>query len=385
MKPIRRYARDHHVGSFSRSAAAVIVAICLSACGLGCSKHSQSQPATVADDGVRLKADQLRYIQIVAVDTDTQGAVIKSTGHVAYDEDHVARIAVPVSGRVAKIQAHPGDEVKASQVLAVINSPDVASAAASLAQDRAQRIQAEQAFGRAERLQASGAGTEREVQEARVNLVQAKAAEEKDVANLRILGGGSTEPNPIYNVRTPIAGTVTERHATLGGGVRSDDTTPLFVVGDLSHLWVLVDIFEQDISLVSKTAKVELTVPSYPDHVFSGEVAHVGDTVDPVTRTIHVRISMPNPDRLLKPEMFARVTVKSPTKAAVRVPVGSVLTKADKTYVFIENAPGHFVPRTVVVGARQDGWLQILSGLKEGERVVGQGGLLLDAEMTQRL
>ncbi|MBI5533623.1 MAG: efflux RND transporter periplasmic adaptor subunit [Deltaproteobacteria bacterium] len=351
----------------------------------GCSKHAQPPPAIVADEGVQLRAEQLRYITVGVVESDTQGAVIRTTGHVAYDEDHVARLAVPVSGRIAKVQARPGDEVKVGQTLAVIHSPDVAAAAASLAQDRAQRIQSEQALARSQRLLASGAGSERELQEARVNLVQAKAAEDKDVATLRVLGGGSADPSPVYNLRSPIAGTVTERHATLGGGVRSDDPTPLFVVGDLSHLWVQVDIFEQDIALVQKGARVEVTVPSYPDRVFVGAVAQIGDTVDPTTRTIHVRISMSNEDRLLKPEMFARVTVASPGRRAVRVPVGAVLTKADKTYAFVEDTPQHFVPRTVVVGARQDGSLQVLSGLKEGERVVTHGGLLLDAEMTQRL
>jgi multidrug efflux pump subunit AcrA (membrane-fusion protein) len=126
-------------------------------------------------------------------------------------------------------------------------------------------------------------------------------------------------------------------------------------------------------------------VPAYPDRTFIGEVAHVGDTVDPSTRAIHVRIAMPNAERLLKPEMYARVTLTSPGRKATRVPLGAVLTRADKTYVFVEDSPAHFAPRNVVVGARQEGTLQILSGLREGERIVMHGGLLLDAEMTQRL
>lgn len=350
-----------------------------------CSKTPQQSPSVPPDEGVSLRADQFRNVEVIAAQPDSQGAVIRTTGHVGYDEDHVARIAVPVSGRVVKLSARPGDPVKANQTLAVVNSADVAAAAANLAQDRAQRVQAEQALARAERLQGVGAGTEREVQEARVNLVQTRAAEEKDVATVRLLGGGGADPNPVYNVRSPIVGTVTERHATLGGGVKSDDDTPLFVVADLSQLWVMVDVFEQDIALVQKGAVVEVRVPAYPDRSFNGEVAAIGDTVDPSTRTISVRIAMPNPDRLLKPEMFARVTVKSPAAQALRVPVGSILTKSDKTYVFVEDAPGHFVPRPVVVGARQDGTVQVLSGLQQNERVVARGGLLLDAEMTQRL
>lgn len=154
---------------------------------------------------------------------------------------------------------------------------------------------------------------------------------------------------------------------------------------DGSRLRVLVDVFEQDVALVQKGAKVEVRVPAYPDRVFMGVVSQVGDTVEPETRAIHVRIAMMNSERLLKPEVFARVTLHSPAVTAVRVPVGAVLTKADKTYVFVEDRPQHVVARRVVVGARQDTNLQILSGLTRGERVVTKGSLLLDAEMTQRL
>jgi membrane fusion protein, heavy metal efflux system len=349
-----------------------------------CSKHVQPPPAIEADPGVQLRDDQLRYVRVGKVEADDRGAVIKTTGRVTYDEDRVARIAVPVSGRIAKLSARVGDSVPAGGTLAVLHSPDVASAAASLAQDRAQKVQAEQALARAQRLLQGGAGTEREVQEAQVNVVQARASVEKDQATLRVLGGGA-EASSVYTLRSPIAGTVTERHATLGSGVHSDDDAPLFVVADLSSLWVQVDVFEQDVALVQEGAKVEVTVPAYPERVFFGSVAHVGDTVDPATRAIRVRIAMPNAERLLKPEMYARVTVSSPGKKATHVPLGAVLTRADKTYVFVEDTPAHFTPRQVVVGARQEGSLQILSGLQEGERIVMHGGLLLDAEMTQRL
>jgi cobalt-zinc-cadmium efflux system membrane fusion protein len=352
----------------------------------GCKHDSPTTPPPpITKEGVGLDEKQTRYIDVKPAEADTVGALIKTTGRVTYDEEKVARLAVPVSGRVMKMMVQPGDRVKAGQALSIIHSPDIAAAEANLAQDRAQRIQTEQSLNRAKRLQQSGAGSDREVEEATTNLVQAKAAEEKDLATLRVLGGGVSNPSAVFNLRSPIDGTVTERHATLGGAARVEDTNPLFIVADLSRLWVLVDVFEQDIALVAKNTPVEVTVPSYPDKVFVGNVLAVGDVVDPATRTVKVRILMPNPDGFLKPEMFARVTLHSPSTAAARVPTSAVLTRADKTYLFVEDSPRHYVPREVYLGARTDQSVQILRGVKPGDQVVAKGGLLLDAEMKQRL
>ena len=328
----------------------------------------------------------MQYVEVREADEDSKGAAIITTGRIAYDEDHVARLAVPVSGRIAKVVARQGDAVKANQVLAVIHSPDVAAAAADLAQDRAQRVQADHALARAQRLVDSGAGSQREVEEARTTLDQAKAAEEKDQATLRLLGGSGGIPNPIYEVRAPIEGTVTERRATLGASARVDDASPLFVVADLRSVWVLVDVFEQDVGLVGKGAKVAITVPAYPDRTFEGEVTQIGDTVDATSRTVKVRIALPNADRMLKPEMFARVTVHAVGRGVARVPVSAVLTRADKTYVFVEDKPHHFLAREVVLGAREEEQVQVLAGVTPRiDRVVIRGGLLLDAQMSQRL
>lgn len=352
-----------------------------------CRKPVAEPPAAEARPGVAVREDQMRYVEVKEAERDALGATFHATGRVAYDEDHVARLAVPVSGRVMKLNARPGDLVKPSQTLAVIHSADVAAAEAALAGDRAQRIQAEQALKRAERLVESGSGAPREVEEARTNLAQAKAAEDKDVAMLRVLGGGMSQPNPVFQLRSPIAGTVTERHATLGGAARVEDTNPLFVIADLGHLWVLVDVYEQDLALVKRGATAEVTVPAYPDRVFKGEVAIVGDTVDPASRTVKVRIAMANDDGSLKPEMFARVTLHATGVAAARVPASSILTKADHTYVFVEDKDEarHFLPREVTLGARQEASIQVLRGVTPGDRVVARGGLLLDAEMKQRL
>ena len=193
------------------------------------------------------------------------------------------------------------------------------------------------------------------------------------------------DPSPTYQVRSPIRGTITERRASLGLGVNPGDTSPLFVVADLNTVWVLADVFEQDLALVRKGAQAQITVPAYPDKVFNGTVDRLGDTVDPSSRTVTVRIVLDNRDRLLKPEMYARVTVREPARGAMRVPMSALLTKGDASFVFVEQSPRRFVARQVIVGARDQDSIQILDGIQPGERLVTKGALLLDAEMNQKV
>ena len=351
---------------------------------LGCktpSRESAEPSQGVAASEVVLRDEQLAHVEVAPARLDDRGTVFLTTGRVAYNEDSLARIAAPVSGRVASVSARIGDDVKAGQALAVIQSPQVAAAAADLAQDKARRIHDEQALARAQRLFQSGAGSAREVEEATAALQQTKVAEERDLAALSVLGGVQNTKEPSYVLRTPVTGTVTERRAALGAGVQSDDATALFVVADLASLWVVFDVFEQDVALVTRGAGVDVNVPAYPGRVFHGTVDHVAASLDPTTRTAKVRVGIANPDRALLPEMFARVSVRSRSTPVVAVDPQSVVLKGAKAFVFIESAPKHFERREVVLGYRSEGLVQLRSGLKVDERIAVRGALLLDAQM----
>ena len=327
-----------------------------------------------------MRDDQLAYIDVAEAKVDNRGTVFLTTGRVSYNEDALARIAAPVAGRIGSVSARIGDDVLSGQALAVIQSPQVAAAAADVAQDKARRIHDEQALARALRLFESGAGSAREVEEASASLQQTQAAEDRDSAALALLGGARNSKDPSYVLRTPITGTVTERRASLGAGVQSDDATSLFVVADLSSLWVVFDVFEQDVALVTRGASVAVTVPAFPGRTFLGTVEHVAASLDPTTRTAKVRVGISNPDRALLPEMFARVSVRSHSTPVVAVDPQAVILKGAKAFVFVETAPKQFERREVVVGYRSEGMVQIRSGLVAGERVAVRGSLLLDAQ-----
>lgn len=360
----------------------VLVLLAISA-SVGCKSQGGAPSSTVAPlraSEVVLRDEQLAHIEVAEAKLDHRGTVFLTTGRLAYNEDSLARIAAPVSGRIGSVSARIGDDVKAGQALAIIQSPQVAAAAADLAQDRARRIHDEQALARARRLFESGAGSAREVEEATAAMQQTVVAEERDLAALSVLGGVQNTKDPAYVLRTPIGGTVTERRATLGAGVQSDDATPLFVVADLSSLWVVFDVFEQDVALVTRGAGVDVTVPAFPGRAFHGTVDHVAASLDPTTRTAKVRVGIANPDRALLPEMFARVSVRSLSTPVVSLEPQAVVLRGPKAFVFVETAPKHFDRREVTLGYRSEGLVQLRSGLKAGERVATKGALLLDAE-----
>lgn len=348
---------------------------------VGCRSSSAASNETAP----KARAELGSFIEAIEAEADREPDFIETTGRIEYDEDHLARVVAPVSGRVIALLARPGDEVRAGQKLATIHSPEAASLAANFLESKTERERAKQAFERAKRLFEAGAGSEREVEEARSSFALATTAEEKDRALFQLMSPGKGKPSATYELKAPISGTITERNTSLGSAIGLEDGGAAFVVADLGRLWLFVDVFEQDIALVRSGSKVEVSVPAYPDEVFRGEVQHPGDTVDPDTRTARVRVSLENPDRRLKPGMFARVRLARPEHPAVRIPAAAVVTKASESLVYIEEGDGRFAPRRVIVGPARSGKVAIISGISPGERVVVKGALLLDGSMSQRM
>jgi len=162
--------------------------------------------------------------------------------------------------------------------------------------------------------------------------------------------------------------------------VRADTGAPLVTVADLARLWVAADVYERDLALVAPGGKAEVRVAAYPGRTFEGKVTHVGETVDPQSHTVKVRIELVNPDLALKPEMFARVLLRGGTgAAALTVPAQAILSDGDASAVIVALADGRFQKRTIESGPEQDGRVRVLSGIAPGDRVVVDGALYLKA------
>jgi len=324
------------------------------------------------------------FVRVETVTLDAHGAAIVAQGSVTFDEEHVAAIIPPVQGRVIRLLAAPGDHIAAGAALASVYSAEVASAGAGLSEARINRIAAEQSLARAERLAAEGAGSQRDVIDARTSLATARAEESRAGAVLQSMGAPRVAVGT-YTLRAPIGGTVIQRSLRVGSEARPDAAEPAFLIADLDRVWVLAHLHETQGAAVHAGDRVEIDVPALPGRHFTSTVDRVAEAVDPNTRTLVVRIGLPNLDHALKPEMFARVTVRTQSAGIALVPVSALVTEPGGYGAFVETSPGHYERRHVVLGAELEGRAQVREGLRVGERVVVEGALLLDAAAEQVL
>ncbi|MEY4508154.1 MAG: hypothetical protein RLZZ450_276 [Pseudomonadota bacterium] len=327
---------------------------------------------------VTLQGRSLAYVRVEP--SRQPGATVERPllARITFDERRVAVLGTPVSGRVTAVNVVTGTAVKKGDALLTIHSADVAGARSSVAQGREARMLAEQRAARARLLFAQGAGSESEQQEAETALLTAKTEEQRAGAALSALGGEGSASD--FVLRAPAPGTVVERNVDVGNAVGADQGQPLMTIADLATVWVVADVYEQDLPYVRAGQPAHVTVPALSLRRYEGRVAYVGSVVDATTRTARARLELDNPDGVLRPGMFAEMVVDAPELATAVVPTSALLARRDEMFLFVEQAPGRFVQRKVRVGAQTGDHVALLDGVKPGERVVTRGAILLDAE-----
>jgi cobalt-zinc-cadmium efflux system membrane fusion protein len=327
---------------------------------------------------VTLSGPSLDYVRVEPA--TKPGATVERPllARVSFDERRLAVLGTPVSGRVTAVQVVTGSVVKAGAPLATIHSADVAAARSQGAQAREARMLAEQRAARARLLLQQGAGSEAEAQEAETALAAAHTEEQRATAVLTGLGGAG--PASDYTLRAPIAGTVVERNVDVGNAVGGDQGQPLITIADLSTVWIVADVYENDLPYVRSGEAARVTIPILGKRRYDGRVAYVGSVVDAITRTARARVELENPDGALKPGMFAEMVIDAPERASAVVPTSALLARRDEMFVFVEQQKGHFLQRKVQLGAQTGDHVALLSGVAPGERIVTRGAILLDAE-----
>jgi len=294
---------------------------------------------------------------------------------IEFDEQHTARLNAPVAGRVSELLVQVGDVVAADQPLITLDSPEVKAAYAEHVRAEADLTTARRTADRAGRLRAANAIADKDYLQAQEDVQKAAADFERARAQLERLRIDLGDRSSHYEVRAPFAGTVVERRALVGTEVGADSADPLVVVSDLSRVRVVVRLPERHLALARPGRAVRVHVDAYPQD-FPGEVTAVGDVVDDATQTVPVRCTVSNPDRLLKPSMFARVTLKAPADVhLVTVPLDAVLSDGQRFQVVVRKPDGELELRGVDVGAEVDGSVQVLSGVAVGEEIVTEGAL----------
>jgi membrane fusion protein, copper/silver efflux system len=188
----------------------------------------------------------------------------------------------------------------------------------------------------------------------------------------------SGKPNILIPIYSPISGVVIDKLVQVGQSLKEGDA--LFSVADLSRVWVELEVYETDFPLIRKDQQVIITAKAYPEQLFHGRVTYIYPFLDPKTRTVKVRISLPNPGLKLKPDMFTTAVLKVPMPDSLVVPSGAVMDTGKRQLVWVQSKPDVFIPREVKTGVRSSAGVQVLAGLKAGERVAVNGAYLIDSE-----
>ena len=336
-------------------------------------------------------------IAVAPVENRPVSAVLATTGRVGFDENRVAQVSPRVPGRVHEVKAVLGDTVKQGQPLAILDSIELGEAKSQFQRAQTQAALAGQTLEREEGLLADRITTEAAVQQARAAHQSAQADLRAARERLRLVGlsdaeirsvGNANRSASMFALRSPLAGTVVEKKTNLGEMATPEQA--LYTVADLSRLWIWIDVFERDLSRIHLEDDVTVKVEAYPDKVFEGKVGYIRDTVDPDTRTARARIDVPNPEGILKPGMFASVTVTDPhgvggAKAppVLAIPAAALQMAGDKTIVFVPVGENRYERREVIVGVRTDEWAEILEGLIPSDTVVTDGAFLLKSEAAK--
>jgi len=349
----------------------------------------------------------MHQLQIVKVRTYAFRAQTSAIGQIGYNEDASTVVLTPFSGRVTRLIARLGDQVKRGDPLLEIDSPeqfvqqnDFIAAQAAKRKAGSQHNLAQILENRVRGLHEGKAAPFKDVQQAEAQL----AAAENDVRSadtafeaarlrLRILGRTDEEIlkleetgtlSRVTTITAPISGTVVSRKVGPGQYVKADSGEALYTIADLSTMWLKAQIFEQDIAQVRIGQEIEARVSAVPDRIFKARINAINSASDLTTRRVVVRSEIENADGLLKAEMFAMFKISiddgSPSPA---VPTDAVIREGDVATVWVETEPRLFKRRAVDIGIQREGLTQIRSGLDVGEMVVARGAIFVDNEWRQ--
>ncbi len=325
--------------------------------------------------------DQLSHLNIVTIQPTQVAHTLRLPGTVAYNAFTTTPVISQVSGPVGRITVVPGQMVKRGEPILYVSSPDFAQLRSNYIKARDAHELAHKNYARAQDLYQHHAIAERDLQTAESSEVQAQADLEAAEQSLRIVGAN---PDSIMKARSaevpvlaPISGEVVER-LVAPGQLLQGGSTQCFTISDMRNVWVMVNVYQQDLNDVHIGDPATIHSDAYPD-VFHGKISYLGASLDPTTRTLQARIVTDNPGEKLKKDMYVTVNVNAGViNNALAVPDAAVLRDAEnQPFVYVEVAQGQFAQRPVKIGDSHDGKTQVTAGLQAGDKVVGDGSLFL--------
>lgn len=389
----------------------LIIAACIFLCACGqrnapVSAETAQKPKDKDNAGIITldqTAQQKGHIEVLPVTAKEIAESVTAPGELTVSEDQTWRVGAIVSGKVNELTANVGDMVKAGQIVGRIHTHDVhevraayRQASTELERTRAAEVYSRQRRDRAARLLELRAGSRQEVETAEAELRNAQAAIDKAQSEIdkerahlteilhipveELATGLAEEGVPIF---APASGTVMQRKATVGSVVNIGDE--ILSLSDTRSLWMIAAANEADLSKLRPGQTVRIEVRAYPDRDFTGRILKLGEQLDPTTRTLQVRIGLPNPQGLLKPEMYATASLPEGGKrAALFLPSEAIQDINGIPAVFLRKSATEFEPRTIKTGRHVNAETEITEGLSAGDAVVVKGSFLLKSQLQRR-
>ena len=361
--------------------------------GPGDGKEKKEVPSADGKSGsVKMTAEVQKQngVDVAPAKKQRMGGVISATGKVEANADRIAHVSPRISGKVVAVKASLGDSVSAGQALATLDSVELGEALSRYRQSRTRLALAQANMERIKNLVEKKIAARKDILQAETDFKTVQTELHTDEERLSLYGISTSElksedhKRQLLPVRSPIGGIITEKHAIVGE--LADPSKSLYTVADLSIVWVLVDIHEKDLAKVHKGQAAIVSVSAFPDRKLKGHITYIADLVDETTRTVKARVAVANPGRQLKPEMFATVELALPSDAAavLAVPDDALQDFDGNKVLFVADDKGvEFKPRKVELGRTAGGMVEIVSGLKEGERYAVKGAFILKSELKK--
>ena len=358
--------------SRSLQLALLLASLCTAAACSRDTPAAASKPPVTLDPDV-FDTDQPELFKTAKAETRSLPTIVTANGTVSPDVTRTIHVTSLGAGRVVDLRVKLGDNVKKGQTLLIISSPDLSAAFSDYQKAKADEVLSRKALDRAQLLYDRGAIAAKDLETAQDTEDKAKVDVQNAEHHVQILGADPAHPSPLIDLRAPVTGTIVEQNVAGYEGVKSLDNTPnLFTIADLGQVWVVCDVFENDLGEVHLGDSAEIRLNAFPDRVFKGTVADISRVLDPNTRSAKVRIVLGNADGSLRPGMYAVATFRSrKLTQRVIVPATAIMRLHDKDWVFRKEGAKTF--RKIAVqadGLAPDGMQEIRNGVKPGDELV---------------
>lgn len=343
----------------------------------GCgSKNQSAQQEDDDPNSATLSAEQMKQISVDTAKLMEEKTDLLLSGKISFDKDYLSQVYSLVGGNVIKVNASLGDCVKKGQVLAVLRSGDIGDYESQYDVAQAQLRTAKRNLDIAQQLYQTKVYSEKDVMQAQNDFKTAEDNVNRIETYLKTYGVSDSAKNAEYRIVSPIDGYIVSKTINEGMNIRPDNTNSVFTVSSLGTVWVLANIYENDIPQVEQNDSVEVEAVAYPDKPYKGVISNISNVLDSTASTLQARVVLNNPDNLLKPGMFSTVKVHvDKHKKAIAVPKEALIFYENNFYVMLSKGHNTFVKTLVTVEGNHANVSYISKGLNIGDVVVGRGSL----------